>query len=159
MVAWCGPVKTAPGPGGGSPVNYGVFQVFTAQLDNYAFYNYHSFLNPPPAKNASAFLPGAYSNAISLGAAYPGYGVEYSAAGNVTLSYLKAENQEYWADTNNPNTGSSHTYTGPGGSDMCNMRFRHMNNTEANFLFLDGHVEPRALGTVLAQDICVRHAN
>jgi prepilin-type processing-associated H-X9-DG protein len=36
------------------------------------------------------------------------------------------------------------------------MRFRHMENTEANFLFLDGHVAPRVLGTVLAQDISAR---
>jgi prepilin-type processing-associated H-X9-DG protein len=39
------------------------------------------------------------------------------------------------------------------------MRFRHMNNTAANFLFLDGHVESRVLGTVFAQDLCVKFAN
>jgi prepilin-type processing-associated H-X9-DG protein len=39
------------------------------------------------------------------------------------------------------------------------MRFRHMNDTVANFLFLDGHVEPRVMGTVLAQDLCVKRNN
>ena len=82
-----------------------------------------------------------------------------AVAGSVTPSYLRAANQDYWADANNPNTGSNHTYSGPGGSDECDMRFRHMNNTVADFLFLDGHVEPRVLGTVLAKDLCVRHSN
>jgi len=35
------------------------------------------------------------------------------------------------------------------------MRFRHMNNTTCNILFLDGHCESRVLGTVVAQDICM----
>jgi prepilin-type processing-associated H-X9-DG protein len=155
MVAWCGPIKI-----GIPQVDYGVFQVFSGQLDNYAFYNYHSFLNPPPPKNVASYKPTYYSNPVSLGCAYPGYGSPSSAVyGSVVPSYLKAANQDYWADANNPNTAKQHTYSGPGGSDSCNMRFRHMNNTTADFLFLDGHVEPRVLGTVLAQDICVRFSN
>ena len=160
MVAWCGPVKIGIGSAGSPQIDFGVFQVFSGQLDNYAFYNYHSFLNPPPPKNAAAFLPKDYANAVSLGAPLTGYGSSSSAVfGSVTASYLKAANEDYTADIGNPNTKTSHTYSGPGGSDTCNMRFRHMNNTEANFLFLDGHVEPRVLGTVLAQDVCVRFSN
>jgi prepilin-type processing-associated H-X9-DG protein len=33
------------------------------------------------------------------------------------------------------------------------MRFRHMNNSTANFLFVDGHVDSRKLGDVRARDI------
>jgi len=160
MVAWCGPVKISIPAVGASQLDYGVFQVFSSALDNYAFYNLHSFLNPPPAKNAGTYLPAFYANPISLGAPFPGFATASSAiSGSVTPSYLKAANEEYTADANNANTGAAHTYSGPGGSDSCNMRFRHMYNTEANFLFLDGHVEPRVLGTVLAQDISVKHSN
>jgi prepilin-type N-terminal cleavage/methylation domain-containing protein/prepilin-type processing-associated H-X9-DG protein len=37
------------------------------------------------------------------------------------------------------------------------MRFRHMKNTTGNFLFLDGHVEPRKLevGSVKVKDVCL----
>ncbi|HEX4053123.1 MAG TPA: prepilin-type N-terminal cleavage/methylation domain-containing protein [Tepidisphaeraceae bacterium] len=160
MVAWCGPVKISIPNAGGPQTNYGVYQVFAGQLDNYAFYNYHSFLNPPPPKNASVYPSTDYANPVSLGAPYPGFGSPSSAVANSVLpSYLKLANADYTADINNPNTATSHTYNGPGGSDSCNMRFRHMKDTVANFLFLDGHVEPRVLGTVLAQDLCVRREN
>jgi len=41
------------------------------------------------------------------------------------------------------------------GSDgwASHLRFRHMNNTRMNALCLDGHVESRAVGTVLRKDI------
>jgi len=157
MIAWCTALELHTPTGGSSPTDYGVYHDFAPALDNYAFYNFHSFLNPPPPSNASKFLPADYSNPISLGAPLTGFGTADSAlAGSVTPSYLKAANQEYFADLGKP---AGTTYNGPGGSDTCNMRFRHMNNTEANFLFLDGHVDPRVLGTVLAQDISVRHDN
>jgi prepilin-type processing-associated H-X9-DG protein len=35
------------------------------------------------------------------------------------------------------------------------MRFRHLNNTTCNCLFIDGHVESKLLGTVRAMDISV----
>jgi prepilin-type N-terminal cleavage/methylation domain-containing protein/prepilin-type processing-associated H-X9-DG protein len=160
MVAWCGPVKISIPIAAGPQTDYGIFQVFSAALDNYAFYNYHSFLNPWPTHNAANYKATDYSNAISLGCPYPGYGSPSSATtGTVLPSYLRAANEDYTADINNPNTGAGHTFSGPGGSDTCNMRFRHMKDTVADFLFLDGHVEPRVLGTVLAQDLCVRYDN
>ena len=33
------------------------------------------------------------------------------------------------------------------------MRFRHLNQTTANLLFSDGHVEPRKIGEVYRRDI------
>jgi prepilin-type processing-associated H-X9-DG protein len=35
------------------------------------------------------------------------------------------------------------------------LRFRHNNNTKANVLFADGHVESRGLVDIKAIDICV----
>lgn len=148
MIAWCSAVQLHIPTGSTSSVIEGVYHPFAPALDNYGFYNFHSYLNPPPPANVSRFPPTDYSNPISLGTTLTGFGVADSAlAGSVTPSYLKAANQEYYADMSKP---SGSTYNGPGGFDICNMRFRHMNNNEANFLFLDGHVEPRILGTVLA---------
>jgi len=139
MTVWCGPCQIA------QSVNYGVYHSYCGGLDNYAFYTYHSFLNPPPAANAGVYSTTDYRNLISLGIAPIGTPTS-SAFGNVTLSSLKLQNTDYYGGA----------YNGPGGFDTNYMRFRHMENTEANFLFLDGHVEPRVLGTVVAHDICVR---
>ncbi len=50
---------------------------------------------------------------------------------------------------------TSSNWNGRYGFDACEMRFRHMGNTTANFLFCDGHVESRVIGTVVAKDICL----
>jgi len=42
-----------------------------------------------------------------------------------------------------------------GYDSLCNMRFRHMNNTVVNALFVDGHVESRTLLQVVAKDISI----
>ena len=142
MVVWCGPCQIVNG------INYGVYHDWCGGLDNYAFYNYHSFLNPPPPANNNAYPGQDYGNKIALGInPLPGANPSSAVANSVTPSYLKAANTDFWGTT----------YNGPGGFDVNYMRFRHMGNTTADFLFLDGHVEPRVLGTVLAQDICVRH--
>jgi prepilin-type processing-associated H-X9-DG protein/prepilin-type N-terminal cleavage/methylation domain-containing protein len=142
MVVWCGPCQVS------QSVNYGVYHSYCGGLDNYAFYSYHSFLNPPPAANATAYPGTDYKNPISLGISPTGGNASSDISGSVTISTLKAQNTDIYA----ANGG----YNGPGGFDTNYMRFRHMENTEANFLFLDGHVAPRVLGTVLAQDISAR---
>ena len=38
---------------------------------------------------------------------------------------------------------------------QCEMRFRHMNNTVVAAAFVDGHVESRLIGSVIAKDICL----
>jgi prepilin-type N-terminal cleavage/methylation domain-containing protein/prepilin-type processing-associated H-X9-DG protein len=43
----------------------------------------------------------------------------------------------------------------PGHVFGCNMRFRHMQNTTANLLFADGHVEARKLGEVYYREFCI----
>jgi prepilin-type processing-associated H-X9-DG protein len=34
-------------------------------------------------------------------------------------------------------------------------RYRHLGNTSCNFLFFDGHAEPRKLGTVTVGDLSI----
>jgi prepilin-type processing-associated H-X9-DG protein len=48
--------------------------------------------------------------------------------------------------------------TGSGGNAgekfQCEMRFRHLNNTTCNILFVDGHVSPYVIGEVTAKMLC-----
>jgi prepilin-type processing-associated H-X9-DG protein/prepilin-type N-terminal cleavage/methylation domain-containing protein len=139
MMVWCGPCQI------NQSINYGVYHSYCGGIDNYGFYSYHSFLNPPPQANQAGYPEADYKNLISLGIAPVGPTTS-SALGNVTLSSLMTQNTDFYG-TN---------YSGIGGYDTNYMRFRHMNNRVANFLFLDGHVEPRTIGTVYAKDIGVR---
>ena len=139
MLAWCGACDV------GSGINYGVRNTYPNGIDDYFMYQGHGLSYPYPV--SSWYTQTDYFNQISLGTTpdlihWP----DSSQSGSVTASYLKAANTEYFR---------SGQFNGPGGFDVCNMRFRHMNDTMGNFLFLDGHVESRALGTVKARDICM----
>lgn len=141
MMMWCGAMDVGKG------VNYGVYLTYGNGLDDYQMYGGHGMTFPTPF-NASAFSAAKYSNPIGLGAALSVGGVYPSSkiTGSVTKSYLAAANRDYY---------SADSYSGPGGWDTCWMRFRHNNNTTANFLYVDGHVESKRLGEVVARDICV----
>jgi prepilin-type N-terminal cleavage/methylation domain-containing protein/prepilin-type processing-associated H-X9-DG protein len=67
--------------------------------------------------------------------------------GGVPLSDLKYEN----ADFTNPGDFSSDRGSGWG----CEMRFRHLNNTTGNFLYVDGHVEALQIGQEQTLSMCV----
>jgi prepilin-type N-terminal cleavage/methylation domain-containing protein/prepilin-type processing-associated H-X9-DG protein len=139
MMVWCGAVEVTQG------INYGCFHTFPNSLDNYQMYGGHGLFFPDPVDPAYQQL--WYSNPIAIGAPV-GVGGSPSSqnAGSVTPAYLKAANTDYTS------TGS---FNGIGGFDANNMRFRHIHDTTANFLFFDGHVDSRRLGTVLARDVCV----
>jgi prepilin-type processing-associated H-X9-DG protein len=142
MLVWCGACQIA-----GSN-NYGTFYPFAEALDGYQMTGGHGFCYPAPA--STTFVTTSYANLIALGGQNPLSGAApNSRTGGVTLSYLKLENMD----------ALSTTYNGFGGTDSCNMRFRHMNNSTCNFLFVDGHVASRAIGTVVAQDICMNPAS
>jgi prepilin-type N-terminal cleavage/methylation domain-containing protein/prepilin-type processing-associated H-X9-DG protein len=132
MMIWCAPINI------NGSVNYGTFKTYPNALDGYQMYGPHGLCFPTPAQ--STFQPAWYGNLIALGAIPAG--PSSKSAGSVTMSTLKATNVDLL-------TG------GYPGSDVNAMRFRHMNNTAANFLFCDFHVEARKLGTVIAKDVCV----
>jgi prepilin-type N-terminal cleavage/methylation domain-containing protein/prepilin-type processing-associated H-X9-DG protein len=146
MVIWCGACNIS------QSLNYGVYQTYPDELDDGAMWGTTSagtqigtgLCYPTPVR--TGYQPSWYGNPISLGGfLYPANNPSSQIAGSVTASYLQAANQEYY--------GAS--YNGPGGFDVCWMRFRHLNNTTCNVLFGDGHVDSRAIGTVLSQDICM----
>ena len=62
----------------------------------------------------------------------------------MTVAGCKAENQDY---------------VNPAYQLFCDMRFRHMNNSMMNALYVDGHVEQKAVGTVIAMDVCINPTN
>ncbi len=86
--------------------------------------------------------PALYANPIAIGAdpSFPGGTPQSLVGGSVTPAVLKAmnvDNTRSWA-----------------GYNECFMRYRHMGNTTTNVLFVDGHVESRALGQVILSDLC-----
>ncbi len=139
MLVWCGPANINGG------INYGCHDYYPVALDNFQATSGHGFCNPPAQ---STFQPAWYANPISLGDPIGVGGSPSSqAAGSVTPSYLAAANHDFF--------GASTSFGGISGYDACNMRFRHMNNKVCAALFCDGHADNKAIGTVLAKDICV----
>jgi prepilin-type N-terminal cleavage/methylation domain-containing protein/prepilin-type processing-associated H-X9-DG protein len=139
MVVWCGACNIGQG------VNYGCEEVFPGILDNYHATNNHGFCYPTPA--STSFPASDYDNPISLGdpSWLTGSAASSLNPSQVTKSYLNGANNDY----------SNSVWNGPDGYAACQMRFRHMGNTAANFLFADFHVESRTIGTVVAKDICM----
>jgi prepilin-type processing-associated H-X9-DG protein/prepilin-type N-terminal cleavage/methylation domain-containing protein len=139
MALWDGALNIGQG------INYGVRVTYPNGLDNYQMYGGHGLSYPGPV--SATFQPTWYANPIALGASLsPGSNPSSQIPGSVTKSYLAAANTDYY------NSGA---FSGPGGFDVNYMRFRHLNNKSANFLFCDGHVESKELGSVLAKDVCV----
>ena len=100
---------------------------------------------PPPG---SYFQSASYINPISLGNTggdsfgfLSGWSSDYPLPNaGVLKAALRAENED-----------TIDIYY----NEAADMRFRHLNNTTCNMLFVDGHVESRLLGSVLAKDICL----
>jgi prepilin-type N-terminal cleavage/methylation domain-containing protein/prepilin-type processing-associated H-X9-DG protein len=131
MMMWCSGTNLSNGvtDQGANPVAYGV--------DRHSFGWGHAFSNPPAA---SWFFSYQYANLIA-----PGDDANQAAQlNNVTVAGCKAENQDY---------------VNPAYQVFCDMRFRHMNNSMMNTLYVDGHVEQKAVGTVIAQDVCINPTN
>ncbi|MGA2441754.1 MAG: type II secretion system protein [Tepidisphaeraceae bacterium] len=135
MMVWCAATDVADGATdrGADPMPYALDE----SQDDWG----HGFSNPP-AIPASFGSPSNLSNLISLG----NDGGPCSASpGGVTLAQLKSQNMDYWNAASWDNT--------------ADMRFRHMDNTMANALFVDGHVESSLIGSVRALDICLNPIN
>ncbi|HWB54845.1 MAG TPA: prepilin-type N-terminal cleavage/methylation domain-containing protein [Tepidisphaeraceae bacterium] len=142
MFVWCGACDVGTG------INYGCYYTYSYSIDGYQMTGGHGLCYPSPA--TTSFPQDNYNHLISLGVnPSTSASIPDSQNGTVTLSYLKTQNLDY----------TNGTWNGFGGRDVCNMRFRHLNNTTCNCLFVDGHVESRALGTVKARDICLNPAS
>jgi prepilin-type processing-associated H-X9-DG protein len=141
MDIWCGPQYLA----NGVSVQYIYNDGWVAdQIDLSAVawngYSYGLYYPVPADPDPTHYNTAAYVNRIAPGA----IGNYCSMNNNVTKKVLAAENVD------NLNPAAAFNY-----SPLCAMRFRHMANTTGNMLFVDGHVESRVLGTVVAKDISV----
>jgi prepilin-type N-terminal cleavage/methylation domain-containing protein/prepilin-type processing-associated H-X9-DG protein len=131
MMVWCSATNVSDGATdqGADPMPHA--------LDQSQMVWGHGFSNPPAV--GIEYSPSDYSNLISLG--NDGGGCSADPPGTITLPYLQSENTDFWNAASWMNT--------------ADMRFRHMDNTVANVLFVDGHVESRPIGSVHASDICL----
>jgi prepilin-type processing-associated H-X9-DG protein/prepilin-type N-terminal cleavage/methylation domain-containing protein len=92
-------------------------------------------------------LYGGYGRRILLGG---GNSTDtFTTSSSITGASLKGEIYDN-VDFTNPAYGGSDQ----GGQYQCEMRFRHINNTTVNILFLDGHVSPYVIGQVTAKMLC-----
>ena len=134
MMIWCAATDLSNGA-----TDRGADELCNA-LDGSQYGWGHGLSNPPA--DASYWSSAFYGNLISLGNDLSGTNSRFS---NVTVPYLKGENQDYL------------NAAGLGWNNVADMRYRHMDNTTMNVLFVDGHVESRTIGTVHAIDICLNH--
>lgn len=147
----------SPGALGNTPAGGGILG--SNSIDSYAGMSGYCLSYPIPMQNTSTTvapinsedeanggwgygLNGQFENPIALGSEGP-FGAEDSWGGN-TLTVVKYYNQD---QTAGGQAGNIHD------GFFCAMRFRHMNNTIANLLFMDGHVESRPLLGVTPKDI------
>ena len=131
MMVWCGPYyynTTA------NAIDISQYDSVSWNLDNLAYRNGHIYTIPQQSWTG-AYNTNFLDQRIGLGS---NTALGYSWGTPPTKSQLIAANVD-WLGGNNANA----------------MRFRHLNNTTLNALFVDGHVEGRKLGDVTARDICV----
>jgi len=161
---WDGPVYIDPltnmigamgPPEGGALQSYGV--------DGYACFGPYCCCYPVPLQCTNTQGPvisgwdvangglnygmnGEYASPAALGNTYSEGSLNDASSqfpGTVTPTVLKVEN----SDQTVPGVGGI-----MGDGQWCECRFRHMSNTIANLLFMDGHVESRLLGNFSSQD-------
>jgi prepilin-type N-terminal cleavage/methylation domain-containing protein/prepilin-type processing-associated H-X9-DG protein len=162
MMVWCGPQNLNNGQSVGIiGTNYGYL---AEQLDQSAIEDGNEGGNPSygsyyPNPAFTGVMTNINQNwaisPITLGCPSR----KYPAINNVTglWSWGGAGNAPLGAVTLYCVTYLNQDITNPRDSydSLCNMRFRHMNNTTVNALFIDGHVESRTLLQVVARDVSI----
>jgi prepilin-type N-terminal cleavage/methylation domain-containing protein len=161
MMVWdgaCDVVSPSSLNGFTDTYNMGCWQTYPGGLDNYGMFLGTGIPSVASSRNSGLCYPFPsgdlyqqtyYTNQVSLGAGLIlGIGGNIASGGPtfVTPSYLKAANNDCNSDTR---------FNNAGGFATNYMRFRHMNNTEAVFLYCDFHVETKRLGEVISSDVCL----
>jgi prepilin-type N-terminal cleavage/methylation domain-containing protein/prepilin-type processing-associated H-X9-DG protein len=130
---------------GDIPVN----QSMEAWETNFAQPNSSGWSYPVPFSHLYNGSTKGYAQRILLGGGNP-------IDGSITSASIKGASLsgEIYDNMDFTSYGSSGNSSGFGEEFQCEMRFRHMNNTTCNILFVDGHVEPYVIGTVNAKMLC-----
>lgn len=131
MMIWCGSVDLSNGK-----LNEGT-DPESHQIDDSIINFGYAMIYPKPGNGTpgmSWYDPSLYTQPIAFGNFGP-----WSGNKNVTHDALVQQNKDLVVPGWNP----------------YNMRARHMNDTTGNYLFADGHVEPRKLLEVRAMDVSV----
>jgi prepilin-type processing-associated H-X9-DG protein len=148
MMIWCGPQVVTNGVTVSQTNAYGAL---AEQLDESAIeWGGSSYASYYPTPASSGYNTNFYSRPIALGS--PNWNIigapvknvanKYNNSGNVLLFTVQYENQDDYDPMDNY-------------ASICAMRFRHMNNTTTNTLFIDNHVESRPLLSVTAKDVSI----
>lgn len=154
MMAWCGPLNMTNPAGIGTQAygtnlsmeNWMCEGAYESAVSGWAYpipysHTYGSGIGSNKKGYEECFTLGGPGNVVPA-STYSGI------IGGVPLSVLKYENADWIGSNNYGGTDNNGQY-------QCEMRFRHMNNTTANFLFVDGHVDSRQIGQVHEIDLCV----
>jgi prepilin-type processing-associated H-X9-DG protein len=112
----------------------------------------HGWSYPDPFNHTYGSGVGAtkkgYAACFALGGDNTTLNGAYSGlVGGVPLNDLKYENSDF--------TTPGDWTSDRGSSYGCEMRFRHLNNTTGNFLYVDGHVESLQIGQETMLNMCV----
>jgi prepilin-type N-terminal cleavage/methylation domain-containing protein/prepilin-type processing-associated H-X9-DG protein len=146
MMIWCGPQNLTTG--GPAISSAGLLGPLCDQIDESAptwGAGGYGMLYPTPS--SSTYLTADYTAPIALG--------NVSGIGSTAFATLigNGQYQKVMKLINAQNIDTFNSLTNYGAT--CQMRFRHLNNTTVNALFIDGHVESRLIGAVVAKDISV----
>lgn len=150
MMVWCGPQVTQDGQTISQTNGYGAL---AEQLDGAEIQwgggTYGSYYPNPAGKS---YNQNYYVQPIALGNLNSNFGGNPIGIYGVTNKQNPSGNVTKFAVTT---ANVDDTTPGDNYASICAMRFRHMNNTTVNALFIDGHVESRVLFTVTAKDVSV----
>ncbi len=112
--------------------NWGISWPQSDRVDGWAWWGGHGWAEPPMNPTDLEIPP-----AVGGDATIPWTGASKAQA----IATIKAYNRDFQRE------------------QACNMRYRHMDNTRINVLFVDGHVESFAIGELLRRHLVVNVTN
>jgi prepilin-type N-terminal cleavage/methylation domain-containing protein/prepilin-type processing-associated H-X9-DG protein len=129
MMIWCGAANVSDGVH-----DQGTYPLCFAMDRSQCNYGYG--LTIPPAQ------PGGFPTANYSSLVFPTYdGTHASLYNNVTVQAIQSVNFDA--------LNAAYSWA------LCDLRFRHMQNSTLNALFVDGHVDARPIGSIHVTDVCL----